>query len=254
MSLSTPGSLDNANYIPTNIPCTQIPKLIQQLWRSCISTTVIYHGTKLNFIMIIKSISVFQRFVLNNNANFEKISITIFLQGRENHRLILRIFLFPLFKALARQNSSSWRTIRVGKNPNRHTLTITAGDTVIEQRASFSQPFPPSLSAAPLPYDIRFDFFFISVCLTVRPRNKEDGRRGRGWRARALLCLLLLFLRAHHPIPPSTPFRPSITLHSSAWCSLLRLITGYLGEVKRKTERGRKGGRRGGRREVTTCA
>lgn len=28
MSLSTPGSLDNANYTPTNIPCTQIQQVI----------------------------------------------------------------------------------------------------------------------------------------------------------------------------------------------------------------------------------
>lgn len=27
MSLSTPGSLDNANYTPTNIPCTQIQQI-----------------------------------------------------------------------------------------------------------------------------------------------------------------------------------------------------------------------------------
>lgn len=87
MSLSTPGSLDNANYIPTNIPCAQIPKIIQQV---TLYTTlmilntnycsIIIYDTKLNFI-IIKSISIFQ-FVLNykfhHNVNFKKESILFY--------------------------------------------------------------------------------------------------------------------------------------------------------------------------------
>lgn len=65
---------------------------------------------------------------------------------------------------------------------------------------------------------------------------------GGGWRA-ALFCVCSsssgLITQPYHP---SAVFRPSITFHSSARCSLLRLITGYLGEIKRKTGRGRNSG------------
>lgn len=89
MTLSTPGSLDNANYIATDIPCTQIPKIIQQVTLYTTLTilninycsTIIY-DTKLNFIMIIKSISLFRRFVLNYkfHHNFKKGLYYHFLQ------------------------------------------------------------------------------------------------------------------------------------------------------------------------------
>lgn len=100
MTLSTPGSLDNANYIPTDIPCTQIPKIIQQLTLyttltilniNCCSTII--YDTKLNFIMIIKSISLFRRFVLYYKFchNFKKDYIIIFFK-KGNYPLILTIY------------------------------------------------------------------------------------------------------------------------------------------------------------------
>lgn len=96
------------------------------------------------------------------------------------------------------------------------------------------------LSAGPLPYDIRFDFFFISVCLTVRPRNKEDGRRERGWRARVLLCLLSsssgLITRSLPPSHPPTVFRPSITFHSS--CMVLATSSNHWVPRRDKKENG----------------
>lgn len=83
MSLSTPGSLDNANYTPTNIPCTLIQQVIYNF--DDLEYQLLFHlFTKLNFTTIIKSISIFQRFVLNykfhHNANFKKDSITIFFK------------------------------------------------------------------------------------------------------------------------------------------------------------------------------
>lgn len=205
------------------------------------------------------------------------ISRRILQEGRkssinfENFSQCSQIFFFTFYSSKPKfeKISSSWETIigtwrkSESPHPDNHGQWHghrTAG--VIQPTVSFFF----LLSAGPFPYDIRFDFLFISVCLTVRPRNKEDGRRGRGWRARVLLCLLSsssgLITQSLPPFHPSTVFRPSITFHSSAWCSLLRLITGYLGEIKRKTERGRKGreeeeeggeGWRGERRSHDLC-
>lgn len=248
MTLSTPGSLDNANYIPTDIPCTQIPKIIQQVTLYTTLTilninycsTIIY-DTKLNFIMIIKSISLFRRFVLNykfhHNANFKKDYI---LQKR-NHPLILRIFHSNFFYFFTTFKNQFDKILRgVGKNPNRHTLTITAGDTVIEQQASFSQPFPSFIvrRSASLRYSFRLFLYFR---LPNGAAAKQRGRTpGAGVTCTGSFVSALLFLRAHHPISPSLPsptvFRPSITFHSS--CMVLATSSNHWVPRRDKKENG----------------
>lgn len=220
-----------------------------QLW-FWISITVPLLFTKLNFITIIKSISIFQRFVLNykfhHNANFKKDSITIFFKkssvnfenlllnqskffkdsfynykfhhnfkkdsiiiffNEGNHPSIFRIFhnvlnFFFSFFALLKSNWTKLfeelAKIRIATRWQSRPVTRSSNSG----RHSANR-FLLSLSAGSLPYDIRFDFFFISV-LPNGAAAKQRGRApGAGVTCTGSFVSALLFLRAHHPIPPS---------------------------------------------------